>query len=435
MFLRVEPERFEWPSAEVTECPFPFYAALRERGPVYRNPGTDEHLVSRWEDIAYVEEHPELFTVDMPELATLPKERGRKFMGLHLQVVPEERARRFADDPMNPRTIPVVDPPEHGPKRALTLGLVHRDRLASYEPMIRRLANELIDTFVDRGAVDFYAEFAEILPVRVILEVMGLPREDFELCKRLSDIAGLAGPPDPDERRAYVEALDDEANAYMARQLLDRLERPRDDFLGEFVHAQVERDGELSLGFLAAQAYNLLFAGNITTTHMLASAMLLLLEHPETLARVRADRSLLRPMLEEVLRLESPIQFTWRRATQDTEVGGVPIAAGTRLVLFYGSGNRDERCFADPEAFRIDRPRLVKDSLAFGRGIHLCMGAPLARLEGQLAFEELFARLDNLRFADEDDEIRHLEVASFRSPTSLRVAFEPAAAPDRAAPA
>src|SRR6185312_14514079 len=120
------------------------------------------------------------------------------------------------------------------------------------------------------------------------------------------------------------------------------------------------------------------------------------------------------------------IQFTWRRATQDTEVGGVPVAAGTRLVLFYGSGNRDERCFADPDAFRIDRPRLVKDSLAFGRGIHLCMGAPLARLEGQLAFEEIFARLHNLRLGEAPEEIRHLDDATFRAPASLRVEFDAA---------
>jgi cytochrome P450 len=400
---------FEWPSAEVAECPYPFYDALREEAPVYRYPGRNEYLVSRWEDIAYVEEHPELFSVIVPGV----------------QLFPEERARRFADDPMTPWAMFAEDPPEHAPKRALTLSMVHRDKLASYEPMIRRISGELIEAFVERGTVEFYSEFAEILPLRVIMEILGLPEGDFELCKRLSDITGTSVAYEEDAVTPQ-ERLFAEGNAYMERHILDRVEQPRNDFLGDFVREQVDRDGRLALGYLSEQAYNLLFAGNITTTHMLGSAMLLLLENPDTMRRVRSDQSLLRSMIEEVLRLESPVQFILRHCVQDAEIAGVPIAAGANIVLFLGAGNRDGRRFEDAAEFCPERQRLVKDNLAFGRGIHLCMGAPLARLEGQLAFEEIFARLHNLRLAQAPDEIRHLDDATFRAPASLRVEFDAA---------
>jgi cytochrome P450 len=131
-------------------------------------------------------------------------------------------------------------------------------------------------------------------------------------------------------------------------------------------------------------------------------------------------------MIDEILRLESPVQFIWRVAVMDAEIGGVPIPAGTRLVLFLGSGNRDPRKFADADEFIVDRSRVVKEQLAFGRGVHLCVGAPLARLEGELAFDVIFDRLDNIRLATPVEEVRHIDNASFRAPSRLELEFSPA---------
>jgi cytochrome P450 len=213
----------------------------------------------------------------------------------------------------------------------------------------------------------------------------------------------------------------------MERHVLDRYENPRpDDFLTEFVAGQVNRDGKLAVGFLASQAYNLLFAGNVTTTHMLGSAMNLLVEHPSELERVTADYSLIPSLLEEALRLETPVQFLWRRSTQDCEIAGTKIPAGADIALLLGSGNRDDRMFEDPDRFVIDRPRVMKDQIAFGRGIHHCLGAPMARMEGKVALEIFFDRVKHIRLGQTADDIHHIENPSFRAPESLRIEFEPA---------
>jgi cytochrome P450 len=409
---------FEWPSPELNQCPFPFYEALRREAPVFRYPGRGEFLVSRWEDAAFVEEHPELFrVVDYADDVT-PAARERR----------EALLERHAGEPHPPTSIPKANPPEHERMRALTLSLVHRDRLRAYEPTIRRIATELVDGFVDRGEVEFVSEFSEPLPLLVIMDVMGLPRADLEDCRRYSDLEGTGAPFATPERNAEVAAKHEEGIAYMERAILERQRRPRDDYLSHLVQAQVERDGTLAVGFLAAQAHNLLFAGNVTTTHMLGSAMVLLLEHPEVTARLRraGSRPLLRSMLEEVLRLESPIQFIWRTATRDTEIGGVPIPEGSRIAVLLAAANRDEERFAEPDAFEIDRRGVAKDSLAFGRGIHFCLGAPLARLEGEVAFEVLFERLRDIRLARGRGELAHLPHPTFRAPQALHLEFDAA---------
>jgi cytochrome P450 len=322
--------------------------------------------------------------------------------------------------------MPSTDPPEHQRKRSPTLSMVRHDNLRSYDPTIRTIAGELIDRFADREEVDFYAEFAEILPLRVIMAIMALPAGDYEFCKRISNIIGVSQVFAAEAQVADAQATEREAARYMEELVLERHRSPGDDFVSEMIAAQVARDGTLALGYLAAQAHNMLFAGNITTTHMLGSAMLLLLEHPDEMLRVRANRTLLRPMLEEVLRLECPVQFIWRQAIAEAEIGGVPIPVGARLALFLGGANRDERKFEDPDRFWVGRPQVVREQLAFGRGIHRCLGRPLARLEGEVAFDVLFERLASIRLATDRERIRHITNPSFRAPAQLPLRVEPA---------
>jgi cytochrome P450 len=185
----------------------------------------------------------------------------------------------------------------------------------------------------------------------------------------------------------------------------------------------VERDDRLDLPYLLAEVANLFAAGNGTTAHMLVSTMLLLVQHPAELDRVREDRALIPTMLEEAMRLESPVQWLQRIVTSDTELAGVTVPAGSLVLVLWGAANRDDRKFEDPERFRIDRPSVAKHQTAFGYGIHMCVGAPLARLEGRIAFGRLLDRLTNFRLVG-PDPITHIPNINQRAPTAVQIEFE-----------
>lgn len=398
---------FDFPSSELSECPFPFYDALRREAPVHQLPGRGEYVVSRWEDIAYVAQHPELF-------ARRPS------------VEMEHRPEGYDFD-YAPVSMAGSDLPEHRVKRLAGLKLISRERMRDYEPMVRAIVNELIDGFVDRGEVEFASEFADWLPIRVIAEVLGLPRDDAPLFKQWGDNEGegmyfLTGT---DDWRVYAERHAAQA-AYLEAAVLDRYERPRDDGLSELVRGQVERDGRLNLTFLASETAVLLFAGNVTTTHLMASMMQLLLEQPLLLERIVSDGSLIEPLVEETLRLESPVQWNLRFAKQDAVVGGVEIPTDSPLVIVWQSGNRDEAKWECPVDLRLDRPEIAKHHLAFGRGIHLCLGAPLARLEACAGFEIFLSRVRNIRAAPGKNDFGHALYKSchMRAPKAVHLQFD-----------
>jgi cytochrome P450 len=178
--------------------------------------------------------------------------------------------------------------------------------------------------------------------------------------------------------------------------------------------------------YLVTEAVNMLGAAIGTTAHFIANTVLLLLLHPDDLSRVREDSSLLRPLLEEALRVESPVQWSGRVATADTELNGVHIPAGSNLLLMWGSANRDAAVFEDPERFWIGRPGVAKAHVAFGYGMHMCLGAPLARLEAETSIELLLARLRNLRLADRATITYLNDRINQRAPKSVPVEFDTA---------
>jgi len=403
------PDEFEFPSAELQECPFPFYDALRSEAPVYQLPGRHEYLVSRWEDVTHVAEHPGTFSSALLD--------GKSSNRVTARMIDE----KFG---YSPTGMALCDPPEHKMKRSAGLRLLNADRLKDYEPSIARFSNELIDGFIDKGEVEFVGEYAYWLPIRVIVHILGLPAGDLQKIKRLGDRAGQGARFMTEEELAEETALADELRDYLRRHLLARAETPAGDGLSELIRLQVERDGELNVPYLMSEASTLLFAGNTTTTHMLASAMQLLLQSPEQLERARAERGLIRHVIDETLRLESPVQWTQRTSTEDTTVGGVPIPAGSTLLCVWASGNRDERRFQDPERFDVDRPQVAKHQLGFGRGIHRCLGAPLARLEGEIAFNGLFDRLTDLELKPGANDFAHITVHHMRAPKAVHMTFE-----------
>jgi cytochrome P450 len=259
-------------------------------------------------------------------------------------------------------------------------------------------------------------DLAVPLPVIVIAEILGVDPERRNDFKRWSDSLVFSG--------AMMGGLDnsrEEFRAYFGEVIAERRREPRDDLISAITRA--EEADTLTAAEVMSFALLLLIAGNETTTNLIGNAMLALLDHPEQLDRVRADTSLVPAMVEEALRYQSPVQLIFRSCVRDTEVGGSLIPAGASVIPMYASANRDERHFPEPDTFDITREN-ARDHVAFGYGPHFCLGAPLARLEAQVAFEELLPRLSDIRMAEET--VEWLPSPLIRGPARLPIRFKAA---------
>jgi cytochrome P450 len=301
-------------------------------------------------------------------------------------------------------TMLTADPPDHTRYRRLVTKAFTPKSIAELEPAIRAITTRLIDGWIDRGAIEFVTEFAVPLPVEVIARALNVPDERLADFKRWSDdsIAGIGTNLSIDER-VVAERGVNEFQRYFADQLEQRRHEPQDDLLTNLLHARVD-DADvvdprpLDMPEMLSILQQLLVAGNETTTKMLTEMVRLLAEHPEQWRQVQDDPSRVERVVEETLRLSTPTQGMFRIATRDVTLGGVDIPAGARLIVVYSSANRDEALYVDPDAFDPDRANL-KEHLAFGKGVHFCLGAALSRLEGRVALQELCRRLDTLRLA------------------------------------
>ncbi|HJN93237.1 MAG TPA: cytochrome P450, partial [Dehalococcoidia bacterium] len=280
----------------------------------------------------------------------------------------------------------------------------------------------------------FVERFAVPLPVTVIADQLGVSRDDLADFKRWSDdsVAPLGGMITRERQLECARSLV-EFQTYFAQRIEERRANPQDDILSALVNAhldvEAEADGSdtrpLDVPEMLSILNQILVAGNETTTNLLASAMLLLLQHPDQMRIVRDDPDAIEGLLEEALRLESPVQGLFRVATSDTELDGVPTPAGSRLVLMYASGNRDDAQFPAAANFDVCRAD-AKMHLAFGGGEHFCLGAALARLEARVAFEELLRRTTDIQLADEQGEFPHTPSFILRGLQELRVRIVPA---------
>jgi cytochrome P450 len=279
-----------------------------------------------------------------------------------------------------------VDPPEHRTHRNIVNRGFTPGRIAALEPRIRKIADELVAGFEQRGSCDLIDEFANPLPVSVIVDLLGLDparRDDF---KRWTNVLIIGGT-QPGATPAFDVMR--EFRAFMAAEVEKRRREPGDDLISLLVSSQDE--GVLDTNQVIGFASLLLAAGSETTTNLIGNVVARLREHPETLGRVKADPSLIPQVLEESLRLDPPVQLLMRLATLDTEIGGVAIPAGSMVMPLLASANRDESVFPDPDRFDIDRD--TTGHVAFGWGNHFCLGAALARLEGRVALETLLERI------------------------------------------
>lgn len=397
---------------ETVECPYPFYRAMREEQPVYEVPGAGFFIVSRYEDILYALSHEEIFSSMAPP---------------GMQAEPDEEITEIMKTGYLPvNTLLTNDPPSHTRYRALVNKAFSARRVAQLEPSVRLIANELIDRFVQFGKCELVSQFAVGLPLTVIADALGVPRKDMPRFKKWSDdsVAPLGGMITRQRELECARSIV-EFQHYFAERLEERRSAPRDDILTDLINARLDTTEPLNTAEMLSILQQLLVAGNETTTNLIASAMMLLCQNPDQLDAVAKDRSLIGNLVEETLRVESPVQGLFRVAKCHTELGGVKIPAHARVLLMYASGNRDEGHFADAQRFDVRRAD-ARTHLAFGQGVHFCLGAALARLEGKVGFETLFARIRNIRLAKDRSDLTHTPSFILRGLKQLHLEFDPA---------
>jgi cytochrome P450 len=375
-------ESFDPRKPEIMADPYPAFAEMRAQNPVAWSPILKGWLLTRYSDVRAA-----LFDTRLsadritPFMESLPPARRMALSGL------ERILTRWAV---------FVDPPAHTRLRGLMNTAFTPRAIESLQPRIQAIVDRLIDAVMPAGRMDLIADFAYPLPATVIAGMLGVPDEDVERFKSWSDnlaafVGGAQATPSKYERAAYGLS---EMDAYFRAIVRDRRgAKARDDIIGGLVAA--EEDGRaLSEDELVATAVLILFAGHETTANLIGNGLLALLKHPGEIARLRAQPQLAATAIEELLRYDSPAASVTRVAKQTVEYGGRRIAAGDRLFLMINSANRDGEQFPDPD--RLDIGRAENRHIAFGYGPHYCIGAPLARLEGQIAFTRLLARLGDI---------------------------------------
>ncbi len=311
------------------------------------------------------------------------------------------------------RTVVFLDPPVHDRLRGLMNRAFTPRQVSTVRPITERIASRLADEVAERGEVDLYDSFAQRLPLQVICSMLAIPDVDFEAVGLWTADLGLAtGYPTEEDRqkidRAMLAFID-----YAEQMIAERRRAPGDDLLSALI--AVEEGGDrLSNDELTAMVVQMLYAGHETTRNLIGNGLFCLLEHPDELARLRADRSLLTSAVEEMLRYEPPIIFVSRVVHEDMKLAEIELPAGHMIHLGLVSANRDPKIFAQPD--RFDVARSENRHLSFGFGNHFCLGASIARMEGEVAFATLFDRFSAIEFVGpekptfaEDRALRTLE--------------------------
>jgi cytochrome P450 len=411
-------------AAAVIADPVPWYARMRREQPVFRVPGHGFYLVTGYDDVMTAVRDTETFSnrFTSPGLA----------LGRGSPAIQAELERILAEGYPRTPTLLTNDPPAHTRFRRLVARAFTPRRVVSWQPAIERLCEELIAAFAGRGSVELVSEFAVPLPIGVIADALGVPREMQSTFRRWTDDStDLIGADVTDQRRLDAARGLVEFQRYFAAELDDRRREPRDDFLTDLVHASVDGDEEglddtrpLDTPEMLSILHQLLVAGNETTTTLLAESMRLLIAAPAEYARVAADAggSYTAAAVEEALRLCAPAQGMFRVVTRDTVLGGVEIPAGATAILLYASANRDGRQWPDADSFCPQRGG-VRQHLAFGSGIHFCIGAALSRAEAQTALPRLCRAMPEARLAA--DRLDYKPSFVLRGLRSLPLIFTP----------
>lgn len=371
---------------EFIQEPYPIYRRLREEAPFYTDPGSGELILSRYAEASAALRHPGFSTRRVAESMVPIPDLARPVMQPVLRTLT--------------RMMLFSDPPDHTRLRGLANRAFTPRVVQGLRERIRAVTEELLDAADWRRPVELMGTLAAWLPLVVIAELLGVEARDRARLKLWSDdLAQLVGG--STEPAGLVLARAGRGvfrlHRHLRRVVRERRGRPGEDLLSALIAAE-ERGETLSEEELLANAMLLLAAGHETTTNLIGNGMLALLRHPEESERLRGELGLIESAVEELLRYDSPVQVTGRVALEDLEINGCPVRAGQHVAIALGSANRDPAQFPEPD--RLDLGRTENRHLAFGQGIHFCLGAALARLEGQVAIGTVLERFPDLRLAE-----------------------------------
>jgi cytochrome P450 len=367
--------------------PYPVFAELRRTAPVHWSDAWGFWVVTRYADVTAILRDPRRFS-----------NVGRS---APVERVPDEQRKRLAPMFASFRVgMPSTDPPVHTRLRSLVNKVVTPSRVEAMRPRIQQLFDELLDERLDEGRMDLIEGIAYPFPATVVAELVGLPVSDRARFKGWSsDMIALhsTGRPDPAAAETAWVAWQ-AARDWLDGLIAERRARPQDDILSLLVHATIEGDSLSDIEILSTLV-TLMTAGHETTTGLIGNGVLALIEHPEQMERLRAEPELIGTAVDEVLRFESPFPRAWRRTAEAVELSGVEIPADAIVSASLASANRDPEQF--PDADRFDIGRQPNRHVGLGGGIHFCLGAPLAKLEGVVALGTLARRLPSLELDGE----------------------------------
>jgi cytochrome P450 len=386
--------------------PNPFLEDLRVRAPVHHDAATGSVMLTRYADVRGVVNDRTLWRD--PMRANEDAILTRRFVA---QV-----------DPSLPRTsttsILMLDDPDHARVRQPLAQALYA-RVARFRPEVERIVGETLDAVGDAPEFDLMARFCVPIPIDVIASILGVDRTRLAEFREWSEglIQSLNFFRTP-EQEAAMHRASEALSAYFLAAMADRRASPRDDLISDMVALQANgadlSDDELRINLVA-----LLVGGNLTTTDLIGNGVRLLLQHPSELAKLKADPGVVNALVEEVLRYDPPVDSTGRIASREVELGGCPFRQGQALSVSLRGANRDPEVFEDPHRFDITRKH--RPHVAFGGGAHICIGAPLARLEAQVALVRLFERFPDLRLAEPDAEPEWRTLPGFRGLERLPV--------------
>ena len=405
---------FELNDPAVIADPYPYYTRLRDQAPVYHCTNPDVWVLTRYDDVVAALRDVGRFSSDRSHIGTGTNPFNPS-AGLSVRLTSLLTRVSWL------RVLLTSDPPEHTALRRKVSRAFTPKMMGAWETRVREIAEGLVDNMTARGtpSCDLVADLASPLPTTVIAEMMGIPVQRHDDFKRWSDhlVDGLlTGGSTLNMAVSAVEIL-----GFFANIVRQRRQHPGDDLVSLLVTGHEE---SLNVAELVAFCVLLLVAGNETTTNLISNTMLALFDHPDLCQQLQADPSLAAAAVEETLRYDGPGQGLMRATTTDVEIRSVTIPARNRVMPMIASANRDPRHWDDPDTFRLDRD--LNGHLAFGTGIHYCIGNALARLEGRIAVETLFRRLPHMRPAAEPKRINSPVLRGLRSlPVSTSPTFKP----------
>ena len=394
---------------EVIADPYAYYGRLRDEDPVHWNETYELWAITRHDDLTWLTRHHELFSSAVFKNDPRPPYPAIDESDLGLY----EYVRNYQGDQFIQH-----DRPEHLEMRRIVHGYFTPKSMEAWRPFVKAAVKDLLDAAEERGEMDVMRDLATPLPVLVIAQMMGVPEADRAYVRQLAEKLLYIGRGEYDRMRPLTEGMRGMIE-YVSPLVDERIARPGDDFIS--VLASGERKGVFTRHEVLVNSSLLLLAGHETTINLICNGTLALLRHPDQWALLQRDPAgLAKPATEECLRYDSPVKSIQRIASQNVEMRGKVLRKDDRIRWFISSANRDPDAFPNPEAFDITRH--PNQHVAFGSGVHHCLGATLARVEGQEVFKALVERFPNLR-AQQAEELEYQPSITFRSLKSLPVTW------------